>query len=294
MTATVEEPRSSIVAWEATDCLLCGSPQRLPVIEARQGSAGVVRCRACGLCYTSPRPARGSMAAFYPDDYEPHQGRPKRRRAWRRPRVAIARHGEGRLLDFGCGHGSFLETMHSLGWEVLGVDFAETAVRRIRGDLGLPAVLGDLFSAELAGRRFDLITMRHSLEHVHGPREMLEQARRLLVPGGRLMVWVPNVESLPARWFGPAWFGLDLPRHLVHFAPSTLRRMVTEAGFHVDRQWMVSHSSWVQRSARQARREGRLPIALRLAVWRPAARAVAWYCRLRGRSDCIAIQATRP
>jgi len=298
--------------WEETGCLLCGERRGKTVLFAPEGGAegpgerpAVVRCEGCGLCYTSPRPTPQSMGRFYPADYGPHEVRPiaerSRWRSWRprrgalrsRARGEVPWHGEGRLLDFGCGGGAFLERMHQRGWRVTGVDASEAVVRKIEKELGLTALAGDLSAPELAALQFDVITMRQSLEHVHRPLETLEQAFRLLAAGGKLMVWVPNIEGLPFGWFGPAWYGLDLPRHLVHFTPSTLRRMVGEAGFQVDRIWMESHPSWLRRSAARARQQG---IATRRSWWlarRRVARLAVWYAALRGRSDCIGLSATK-
>src|SRR5262249_34256030 len=131
-------------------------------------------------------------------------------------------HGNGRLLDFGCGGGSFLERMHKQGWSRVGLDTSEAAVRSIRSELGLAAPVGTLPHPELAPESFDVITMWHALEHVHAPLDVLREAHRLLAPGGRLLVAVPNIASWPFRWFGRDWFGLDLPRHLTHFEPETL------------------------------------------------------------------------
>ncbi len=299
--------------WERTNCLLCGSDRRSIVLEApEEASAGtgprpaVVRCDACGLCYTSPRPTPAAMHRFYPEGYSPHRLEPHaktlKRKKWRAGwldsgspvQSALLRHEKGRLLDFGCGGGKFLAQMHAEGWQVLGVDVSKPVVERIQRELRLPALAGDLSAPELEGSSFEVITMRQSLEHVHDPLEVLRQARRLLVPGGTLIVWVPNIDSLPFRWFGPAWYGLDLPRHLAHFTPSTLRRMVVEAGFQAGRLWMVRHSSWLQRSAKRARELGiRGPISRWLA-WRPVSRWVTRYAFATRQSDCIALIATRP
>src|SRR5438552_578873 len=92
----------------------------------------------------------------------------------------------------------------------------------------------------------------HSLERVHFPLAVLREVRRLLVPGGQLFRAVPNIDSLPFRWFGSAWYGLDLPRHLTHFAPWTLHLMLERAGFRVGQIQMVRHSQWLRSSARLA------------------------------------------
>jgi SAM-dependent methyltransferase len=154
-------------------------------------------------------------------------------------------------------------------------------------------VAGDLGSPELEREGFDVVTMLQSLEHVHGPLEALRQARKLLAPGGRLYVWVPNIEGLPFRWFGPGWFGLDLPRHLVHFSPPTLKRMVAAAGFRPLRLRMVRHSSWMKQSALSARRMAQNTLAARVLTFRPLCRLLTRYCALRGRADCMVLEAGR-
>src|SRR5262249_56551348 len=206
-------------------------------------------------------------------------------------RQALPVQGAGRLLDFGCGSGSYLERMHRQGWQVTGVDVSAAAVQRVRTELHLPALVGSLPHPELRRATFDVITMWHSLEHVHAPLEVLRQAHRLLVPGGRLVVAVPNIDSLPFRWFGPAWFGLDLPRHLTHFAPWTLQLMLERAGFQPGPVRMVRHSDWLRSSAERACATGR---AARWQHWlraRPASRLAAWYSYLSRQTDCIMVTA---
>jgi SAM-dependent methyltransferase len=87
------------------------------------------------------------------------------------------------------------------------------------------------------------------LEHVHDPLDLLVHVRRRLGPGGRLAVTVPNVDGPGARWFGPGWAGLDLPRHLTHFGPQTLRRMLDRAGFCVTALRRIPQPLWLASSA---------------------------------------------
>lgn len=310
-------PAGAGIQWEETDCLLCGSPRRSTLLRAPdfQGSPSgpqftVVQCRDCGLCFTSPRPGPAGMGQFYRPGYLPHKpprgtrsGKPRHRR-WLRPsarfdprcleRGELAPHGRCRLLDFGCGGGTFLKRMHDRGWRVLGLDASAAAVRRVRGQLGLDALLGSLPHPELSPNSFDVITMWQSLEHVHRPLEVLEHACRLLAPGGQLIASVPNIDSAPFRWFGPDWYGLDLPRHLTHFSPATLRQMLRRAGLRVEYVRMVRHNSWLQASARRAisRRCG--PRRLRWLAVRPLCRLASLYCLLTRQSDCITATAVKP
>ena len=304
--------RSEKSPWQQVDCLLCGGDRYSTVLQGPGGlvtetgqPVAVVRCQACGLCYTSPRPTPGAMARFYPTDYGPHRrrqiARPRRLSTlWRRmtdshspERDGVPWHGQGRLVDFGCGSGDFLWQMHQRGWRVIGVDVSKKVVTRIRDELKLTALQGDLSHGELADGSVDVVTMWQSLEHVHHPMETLRQAHRLLAPGGKLFAAVPNLDSLPVQWFGAAWYGFDLPRHLTHFTPSTLRAMLVGAGFEVERLWMVPHSSWLMRSARECRRLGGGPRFTRLLLWRPVCRLVTRYCAITRRSDCIMMEATK-
>ena len=308
----VEDQSRPNVKWEEPACLLCGSRKWSPLVEAPdQAVEGgglwfvVVQCNRCGLCFTNPRPSATSMAQFYNAEYLPHQirNRPRSKRSpfgllsqgqrQRGRQLNLRWHGRGRLLDFGCGTGSFLERMHQHGWNVTGLDISAFAVNQIRSGLRLPVLLGSLPHPELAPESFDVITIWQSLEHVHDPQAVLRQAYELLVAGGKLFVSVPNIDSLPFRWFGPAWYGLDLPRHLTHFTPVTLQVMVKRAGFRVRKVRMIRRSSWLRASARLTRR---FPLKARWRRWltnKPASRLVTWYSFWTRQSDCILLQAVK-
>jgi SAM-dependent methyltransferase len=79
----------------------------------------------------------------------------------------------------------------------------------------------------------DLVTLWQVLEHIGEPREFLERCHDLMRPGGVFVAAVPNIDGLSARLTGERWWGLDVPRHLVHYSPRTLCRGLEEAGFTV-------------------------------------------------------------
>jgi SAM-dependent methyltransferase len=305
------QPRP-VIDWEEPRCLLCNSDRASILIEASDPLPqdnglwfAIAQCQDCGLCYTCPRPSDQTIGRFYPPGYAPHR-KPsvkKMRRWWRRfswwsrarhePLQGIAPWGQGRLLDFGCASGAFLQRMRLVGWKVTGIDASEEAVQRVRNDLGLTALLGSLPHPELGDGSFDVITMRHSLEHVHRPLEVLRAAHRLLAPGGKLIVSAPNIDSLPFKWFGRYWRGLDLPRHLTHFTPDTLQLMLARAGFEVGPVRMVRHTDWVRRSAHLAARQPDSPSWQRWLRRRVVASVAMWYAYLLRRCDGMAVTANK-
>src|SRR5262249_35997034 len=231
-------PSAPTIFWQDVPCPLCGGEKALRFVAATDplGEPGtlfqVVRCQACGLCYTNPRPDPASIGFFYPADYGPHHRKQARRLTLpflsRREsdRRTLPWHGEGRLLDYGCGRGAFLDRMARRGWQVLGIDFSETAVASVRENYNLPPLLGTLPHPALGPSSLDVVTMWHVLEHLPDPLHTLRHAREVLAPAGKLCVEVPALDSWAYRVFGPDWFGLELPRHLTHFTSDTLRAML--------------------------------------------------------------------
>jgi SAM-dependent methyltransferase len=139
----------------------------------------------------------------------------------------------GDLLDVGCGSGEILLALREVGWRCHGVEVSEQAVSAARS-AGLTSVqLGELPELDYPTAGFDVVRFWHSLEHVCSPRAYLTEARRLLRPGGKLLIGVPNFASLLSRVTRDRWFYLDVPRHLWHFDQGSLGQMVSACGFSV-------------------------------------------------------------
>jgi len=163
----------------------------------------------------------------------------------------------GRLLDVGAGSGWLVEQMNALGWRAEGLDFDAEAIARARAR-GLTMHAGGLLTHEFPPETYDAVTMSHSIEHVHEPGRWLAEVRRILRPGGTLVVATPNSDSLLHRRFGAYWFPLDPPRHLQIFNRRSLERALSGAGFC---EWTVfssvrdANNVWIR--SRSIRRTGR-------------------------------------
>ena len=138
----------------------------------------------------------------------------------------------GSLLEVGCGSGMYLDLMRALGWSrVVGVDINARAIQQVQDDLGIEAYCGNLEDARLEAGSFDAVSLSHTLEHVPEPVGFLREVSRLMKPGGRLAVIVPNMEGRGAKQFGAHWYHLDSPRHMVNFHRRSLSVALARAGF---------------------------------------------------------------
>jgi SAM-dependent methyltransferase len=251
------------------------------------GVYAVERCHDCGLLYQNPRVRADRLADTYPPDYAAHTREPELSRTlvrfgpavrWTLSRSPGYRHldtrdvtawdclsavlhrkrirkafpawvGQGRLLDVGCASGKFLRQMGAVGWTLAGIESDAGAAARAR-TTGAEIFVGDPAAAPFADGRFDLITAFHSLEHMPDPLGALTRMLRWLAPGGLAIVEVPNAAGLGAAIFGSYWSGFDLPRHLTHFTPATMRAMVERAGGAVEALEHTSKARYFLRSVR--------------------------------------------
>ncbi len=198
----------------------------------------VVRCTACGLARTEPQPSPADLDRYYPSGY--HSAAKRYRLGLDRclsvvhrariNRIERLTGGPGRVLDVGCGPGWFLDRMRGRGWETRGTERSAAAARRARDALGLDVRAQDLDDLIAEGARYDAVVLWHVAEHLHDPATTLRNIARLLRPGGVAMIAVPNFGSPEAKIGQAGWFHLDVPRHLFHFTPATLRHLLADAG----------------------------------------------------------------
>jgi SAM-dependent methyltransferase len=132
-----------------------------------------------------------------------------------------------------------LDTLRQAGWRVIGTERTPEMLAYARQELGLPVFVGGM-EALSPEPLFDLIIIFQVLEHLADPATTLKQCAQLLKPEGRLVIGVPNFGSWQARFAGPLWFHLDVPRHLFHFSPESLAAALSEAGLGVGEVRFVS------------------------------------------------------
>lgn len=136
----------------------------------------------------------------------------------------------GRLMDFGCGNGEFLELAGTVGWIGHGLDFDPDAVEAVRRK-GMSAEVGGVDALRRDPVRYDAVTASHVIEHVPDPAALVEAAFIALKPGGTLYVETPNMDALGHRIWGRDWRGLEAPRHLSIATRGALAGLVRRSGF---------------------------------------------------------------
>lgn len=256
-------------------CLLCGGSLETYYSDVRDPYTGerftILRCSHCDLGRTAPIPSH--LSRYYPESY--HGGRHGITANYcvaRRARLLRSVCGDGKgkkLLDIGCGEGTFLLKASAANWSVFGTELKPQAAREV----GLEVWESIEETANEA--RFDCITLWHSLEHLPDPKATLCSARELLHPDGKMIIAVPDAGGLQARLFGAQWLHMDVPRHLHHFSRTSLAKLLAEAGLDVTRTWHqeleYDFLGWVQSALNKVLPEPNVLFSLLTGRGSPAA-----------------------
>jgi SAM-dependent methyltransferase len=132
-----------------------------------------------------------------------------------------------RLIDFGCGDGSFLRLAQTAGWTCHGVE-PDPAARTIAAGDGVD-VRPSL--KDFQNSRFDAVTVSHVIEHVHDPVSLLKSLAAIMEKGAHLYIDTPNMLAVGHRIYGRHWRGLEAPRHLVLMTRKSLTAALVSTGF---------------------------------------------------------------
>jgi len=231
----------ALVAVYFDSCFLCGSGAvnlSWKATDASGASWTYCKCAECGLVFLNPRPESRELEKYYDRAYYgPEHQRFERSvegvilafRKARARRVMRYLPEGGSLLDVGCGRGVFIGVLEKKGYKCFGAEryrlAARDAARRAK------VMVGDSENMGLRSGAFDMVTFWQVLEHIENPDAAVAEAARLLKNNGRMLVQVPNPESLQARLSGPCWFHLDPPRHTQLFPLKCLDRLCGAHGF---------------------------------------------------------------
>jgi 2-polyprenyl-3-methyl-5-hydroxy-6-metoxy-1,4-benzoquinol methylase len=137
---------------------------------------------------------------------------------------------QANILDIGAGTGAFANIMKQSGWNVTALEPDEIARKNALANYNLQLDSPEkLYS--FPADSFDALTMWHVLEHVHDLHGYLKIFQKILRKEGKLIIAVPNYTSNDANVYGEYWAAYDVPRHLYHFSPASMKVLLESEGF---------------------------------------------------------------
>lgn len=237
-----KDPAGRSRRYEEVPCHFCGSRDAVPFRK----SADIVKCAKCGTVYLRTRFTQDQMVFEYQRyaDEGSHLSLPRnteevhasglRRDNFMKKVLSLTR-SKGTLLDVGCAWGAFLDNARSKGFKVKGIEITQRTADFAIQSMGLDVTSTQFTDAPLDSNSISVVTMLHSLEHLPSPKEAMIKAYDVLKPGGLFAGIVPNIESYCSTLLEDDWDWLQPMYHYVHYSPSTLRKRLEEAGFHIER-----------------------------------------------------------
>lgn len=233
-------------------CILCGESKTVLAARRMRGNnfnGEALQCLNCGLIFISPFPSEGDLDSFYRDNYhydyfesfdlkQYHES--ARFNSLRRVKYVFSQKlttARLRILDVGCGTGSFLEAFAGKNWKTVGIEPSRDCANFAR-NLGLEVYHVKLEDFKINSERFDVITLWHVLEHFLDPLKMLAKIKSLLSESGILIGEVPNADDYRLTILKNSDFSRFFfhQAHLFYFNRHSLAKVLLRAGFahHID------------------------------------------------------------
>lgn len=238
----------------------------------------VCKCSKCGHLFTNPRPTAETIKYFYPDTagyykpvkyeeeksykYEVYKGVLNRyygyrldakvnafivmfMRLFRNNSIKVSHMPHfiqnGKLLDIGCSYGAYLKKMKSLGWNVYGTEINEKAADYAINNQGIKNIEKCFFEkSKYEDNYFDVINMNMCLEHVYDLNKTIKKTKDYLKRNGQLLISVPDITGFEAKVYKQYAYTLQVPQHLNHFSPESIRMLLEKHGYRVEN--IVHHS----------------------------------------------------
>ena len=193
------------------------------------------QCDHCAFIQSTPIPPENDLTAFYQEQYAYDWFEKNKffKKIQAQHRVFKIRdhlkHAE-RILDFGCGHGYFVEELAKKKMQVFGFDIGSDKIKQH----GNVKITNKKSLVEYNETEFDVITLWHVLEHMQNHEAILDDLKQRLNPGGTIIIAVPNTGSLAFKLVGQKWGWLQQPYvHINHYNHHNLSLLLEKKGFKI-------------------------------------------------------------
>ena len=231
------------------ECPACKSSHIQPCLETKDFTISretfvIWHCNSCSLRFTQNVPTADAIGRYYQsNNYISHSDTKKgiinrlyhsvRNITLNQKRKLVQRATglkTGSLLDIGAGTGAFANAMKQANWNITALEPDETARSNAKKNYDLNLRLSEeLFYQK--PESFDVITLWHVLEHVHELHLYLQAFQTILKKNGVLIIAVPNYTSFDADYYKEYWAAYDVPRHLYHFSPQSMKLLMQQFMF---------------------------------------------------------------
>jgi ubiquinone/menaquinone biosynthesis C-methylase UbiE len=234
---------------EVKNCLICGNMEFIPYLNCNdyfltKEIFNIVKCKSCGFIFVNPRPSRSELNKYYESpEYISHSGTNKGlinfvytkfRKYTHSNKVKLVRkYAKGNnILDIGCGSGELLNLFKNNGWQTSGIEPNQNARNFAVSEYKLD-VKDESEIENIPDNSKDIISMWHVLEHVSDLNERVGELKRILKNDGTVFIAVPNSISHDANYYKEFWAAYDVPRHLYHFTPDSMKRLLEKFKFNI-------------------------------------------------------------
>lgn len=214
---------------EKINCPICDSSQSYNFIKlkdrfkTKNTTFKLVKC-TCGLVYLNPRPNELDICNYYKNiNYTPHNKvsifyklAQSFSYNWKYKLVKSNCSTGAQLLDYGSGKGEFSNYLQNKG---LNVDNYEPIL--------------ETNDEKIINKSYDIITLWHSLEHIHDLSKAINKIKMILKANGLIIIAVPNLDAAEEPFFKNEWAAYDAPRHLYHFNEDSINNLLSKHGLKI-------------------------------------------------------------
>ncbi|MBU4057864.1 class I SAM-dependent methyltransferase [Patescibacteria group bacterium] len=220
----------------------------------------IVKCNTCGLMYANPQGEAESKTEMFLQTRTSKdlseltsekfsQKQSVQLKDYKKIISTINNIGikTGSVLEIGASLGTFLNMWKESGWNVLGVDPNKNASIYAKEKYNINVIQSTIKESDLKENQFDVVIMLHVIEHMGDPEEELEIIKRVLKPGGILVIETPRYDSLLFKCLGRRERSISCDGHIYFFTTKTIRALIEGCGFNIMQLDLVGRTLTIDR-----------------------------------------------